>query len=515
MKKLVLLCTIFFVLSGHSQVWRPMPDGPLNGDVFAITRFGSYMWIGGSFSSAGSTSASFVVRHNGVQWVSTPSLPNPPFDFCIFNNELYAIGGFDVAGLRYAVMKWSGTGWIPLAQILLSEYGRSAAVFNNELVIGGRFSSVDGQTTPHLVRFNGVSWLPFSGVTTCGWQAVPDVRAVFYANGYLYVGGAFDQICGIAAACAAKWDGTTWTPLPVGINTYVSDFEIFNGDVYVCGIFPNAGASSSQAIAKEGPSDWISVGSGVKMNAQTMAVHKNKLYIAGLKEPGSGDDVGNCGYTPNSSNWFPDNTGINANTFETIHVIYEDPITSALYAGGDFNTGSGNVANYLAYNREFALPIHLSSFSGVFTSEGKVRLDWRDETPADGQWFDVQYSTDGQNFISIGRVDERSARTEYSWSYIPKECGKVFFRLSYEGKYSNVVSIAVPCTGSTIVQAGQRLTVWAVSAGTFEIWNTSGQLLYSRALPKGSNVQQINLPHGIYVARFTSLSEFVSAKVVF
>ena len=236
-----------------TQPWRPLPGGLLNERVTAITSFGGYLWVGGDFTTAGPISAGYVVRHDGFSWIATPTLPSSPYGFAVYNNILYALGGFDIGGQNFGMMKWMGAYWQPMAQI--EQWGRikTSAVFGGELFLGGFFYTVNGVVSESIIRYNGTTWSPFAGPISCFWIWPARINDIHIANGSLYICGAFDQIGGMYSSCAVKWNGTNWTQLNIGWNTYASAFVHTNNSVYVCGIFPTAGSSTSIRVAKEGP----------------------------------------------------------------------------------------------------------------------------------------------------------------------------------------------------------------------------------------------------------------------
>src|SRR4051812_27150800 len=57
---------------------------------------------------------------------------------------------------------------------------------------------------------------------------------------YLYVGGYFESIDGIACNNIAMYDGTTWHDMAGGMKDgYISCIKIINGNVYAAGNFEN------------------------------------------------------------------------------------------------------------------------------------------------------------------------------------------------------------------------------------------------------------------------------------
>jgi hypothetical protein len=149
----------------------------------------------------------------------------------------------------------------------------------------------------------------------------------------------------------------------------------------------------------------------------------------------------------------------------------------------------------------FSLPVHLSSFSAQLGGNKTVMLNWRDETPEDGVKFEVQMSTDGRNFRTVGQVTEQGSRKDYSFTYPTTDCGKLFFRLAFEGKYSEIRSVTIPCDVS-MISGNQSLRIQTTYSGTLTITSISGQTLARTVLASGYRVIPLSLAPGMYIAQF-------------
>lgn len=424
-----------------AQSWRALPGNSLDGSVSAIISFGGYIWLGGAFTYVGVMPANYVVRHDGSNWVSADSLPSTPYGFCVFNNNLYALGGFRIDTSLYGLMKWNGASWIPVAKI--GPYNgsgqvRTACVYNGSMIFAGRFTSVEGLPIEYIARFDGTNYYPLSlGTTQCSWMSMPIINDVYVANGYVYIGGIFDQLCGQSAYCAARWNGFTMQPMSVAVWSTVSKFSSAAGVVHVAGIFQNAGSASSQAIARDVNGSWQNDGNGAKLSGMATDCHLGKLYVGGQKAFGGGDGVGNCGYW-NGSQWVPDNSGICVNGNESVYVLYTDPTTGIMYAGGNFNSSLGDVADYIAYKSEIHLPVDLMYFkcreegNAYHTFPNYIVLEWATAVEVNADYFCVAVSKNGFDFEDIGNVDAfgtTSLEHLYSLNYYPRENGTYYFRL--------------------------------------------------------------------------------------
>ena len=81
-----------------------------------------------------------------------------------------------------------------------------------------------------------------AGDITGGWVSTAVYALAFGATGYLYVGGDFTNVGGIANAdFIVRWNGSSWSSLGVGVNNYVYRIEVKDGKLYACGAFTTAG----------------------------------------------------------------------------------------------------------------------------------------------------------------------------------------------------------------------------------------------------------------------------------
>jgi hypothetical protein len=518
MKKLAL--TILFyslVLCSKSQPWRKLPGVSLNGDVYAIINFGGYVWVSGNFSVSGNN---FIIRHDGVQWISTVTTNGVPFGFCIHNNELYALGGFDVSSIHYGIMKWNGSGWNPMAQLSLGGYIQTATSYNGDLVVGGRFTSLDGVPIDYIGKWNGSVWSELCVGSMENSAAVPEVRVLYSAKGFLYAGGAFTKICGVNTSCAAKWNGSAWTALPVG--GVVTSYILYGTDVVASGNFTAAGPALSHSVAKEDTvavGDWLKISpadAGVKMDATSLAVWSGRLYIAGSYALGGGADIGNCGYW-NGTTWISDHQGFNSPV--TILTMYVDPVTNILYAGGQFNTQIGDTANYIAYKSLSALPIELGSFeAGCDTHENCVRLKWKTFSEHDNIGFWVERSYDGKEFSKITFISGAGTTNEvqnYEFCDYDFSSPLSYYRLAqvdYSGECNYSKMIVAHCfpreeQSTSVVVDFLDLH----SSCHYEIWNMVGQMIQTGDT---SHISFEKCTPGIYILRTGKGSVVESKKIL-
>ncbi|MBP6926489.1 MAG: hypothetical protein KBB70_02200 [Candidatus Pacebacteria bacterium] len=512
---ILIICGTSYV--ANAQSWQPLPGGPLNDDVSSITTFGGYTWVGGNFTTAGSITAQYVARHDGYSWIPTDTLPSPPLGFCTFNNELYALGGFNIDTCRYGMMKWTGSSWMPIGKLSTyfgNSYMKTATVFNGQMIIGGRFLSVNGVNIEYLAKWDGVNWSAFPGSVSCSWQSQPSINDVYASGGYIYVSGVFDQVCGQVAFCCAKWNGMSWIPLNIGIGIYANKCTSYNSSVYVAGGFPSAGGATSQAVAQNIGGGWQSVGNGAKIFGLTSAAYQGKLYVAGQKSLGSGDQVGNCGYW-NGSIWVPDNTGIFAGGYESISTLYTDSLSGIMYAGGAFTTSNGNIANNIAYKGEVSLPVELTLFTCEVekTPEQNVKIKWETATETNADYFDLSVSLDALSWNTIGNIPAYGNSTqlrEYSYVYnVSNELAQhetiIYFKLEqhdWDGVLAGVwyEAVSIPTKKQITYNSFSHVLSCEMCSENISIFRSSGELVENIRAP----ICLDSYASGVYIAREVS-----------
>ncbi|MFT3703231.1 MAG: serine hydrolase [Agriterribacter sp.] len=120
------------------------------------------------------------------------------------------------------------------------------------------------------------------------------------------------------------------------------------------------------------------------------------------------------------------------------------------------NTTTGNNALYLlganpqsSVTTSASLPIKLSSFTGVKINNA-VKLDWTTQEEMNSGFFNVERSTDGVHFTTIGMLDAQGNTQEvsvYTFTDNNPQTGKNFYRLKETdldgtSTYSGIVSLS-------------------------------------------------------------------------
>ena len=249
---------------GVTAATRWDPDGPGPG--------GELLAVAGWFRVIGTVRANSVAAYDPAtgQWAALGEGTNGPVHtlLALPNGDLVAGGQFSVAGGGSAsqIARWNGTTWAPIGTGLPVGAGgfgvrALASLPNGDLVAGGAFAAPGG--TLSIARWNGSAGSARGGGV--GGTSQASVFALCArTNGDLIAGGQFSSAGGAAVANIARWNGTTWSPLAMGVDGSVLALrELANGDLAVGGRFDNAGGAPAQRIATWNGSTWSPLGGGV------------------------------------------------------------------------------------------------------------------------------------------------------------------------------------------------------------------------------------------------------------
>jgi trimeric autotransporter adhesin len=186
---------------------------------------------------------------------------------------LYAAGEFAFAGGKPAsgIARWDGGAWAEVGggigdneskvrALLVYDDGSGPALY-----AGGSFASAGGDPASGIARWDGTQWSPV------GLGVVGEVYALAAFDGgdgpRLYAGGTFSEAGGNDAAHIAAWDGNAWAPLGDGVDGDVFALGVFDDGggsrIYAGGYFLNAGGAPAAALATWDGAAWSAMDQGV------------------------------------------------------------------------------------------------------------------------------------------------------------------------------------------------------------------------------------------------------------
>jgi hypothetical protein len=229
--------------------------------------------VGGLFSAIGGVACNGVARWNGSLWapLGAGSMLFASGLVAVANGELLAFGNFPPAsGFGYS--RWDGSAWnpvpagVPAGAVPLRAIGADGVLFlgsgglyvqqptgwtnliawspataprcgllraNGEALVGGNFTSLNGQISLRVARWNGSQWQP-----SVAGNAGSITAAAVAPDGSVLVGGTFETLGGVAADGVARFDGTSWSPLGFAADVVGSVVARPDGEVLFAGTFP-------------------------------------------------------------------------------------------------------------------------------------------------------------------------------------------------------------------------------------------------------------------------------------
>lgn len=177
---------------------------------------------------------------------------------------------------------------------------------------------------------------------------------------------------------------------------------------------------------------------------------------------------------------------------------------------------------------EHPLPVTFAAFTGRQDGNSIV-LEWATMSEHNNDYFEIERSTDGVNYVTIGYVDgagNSNSRIDYTFSDNAPEQGRLYYRLSqvdFDGTREYADKVV------TMTFANNKLAVSIVpnpTSGMFTLQNcgNSGQLVImtqNGMVVKEFEVTDFNLQinigdlaNGIYIAKYTTDSESTILKIV-
>lgn len=217
--------TLRNIASWKGAGWKPLgTDHGLDGEVHAFTtveEFGApRLAVAGLFVGAGGQPAGSVATWDGSAWASLGSeLHGTVQALAEYDDgggagpQLYAGGTFDSAsGSPDHIARWDGAHWVGVGggtdgsvnDLVVSDVGSPGAP---QLFAVGQFTTAGGVSALRAARWNGSSWSPLaaSGVGT-------SIAAIVeHEDG----GGRALYVASNASPRVWRWAGTTWSSLPL------------------------------------------------------------------------------------------------------------------------------------------------------------------------------------------------------------------------------------------------------------------------------------------------------------
>ena len=310
------------------------------GEVDGITSPGVIKWNGTSFEDVGC----------GFEWdCTTPvigGLANPALDLVRWNGELHACGGFTTSNAVQLnhIARFDGDSWEPLGTGMNGPV-KGLKAYPDGVYAAGWFTMADTVVANGLARWDGTRWhsvhdLPMIMPPQLGHNFINDV-AIY--NGQVYIGGLFHGAAESTLHCLATFNGTEWVGLDNGMRgslTKVLHLDTHDSLLYISGAFADTGQyghpdNPASGIVAWNGTDWVELGSGTDGASQPWVTwvdwHNDTLYAAGDYNLIGGVEAGGLAYW-DGQRWCallpgPPNWAVNSLAF----------FRDTLYVGGSIN----------------------------------------------------------------------------------------------------------------------------------------------------------------------------------
>jgi len=310
-------------------------DDGTNGSVYALTvdPATNNLYVGGSFSTAGSVAADNIALWNGSAWFALGSGVNGQVSALAVDaaGNVYAGGDFTTAGGVPAnhIAMWNGSNWSALGSGMNSSvYALTVDPTTGNLYAGGNFTDAGGSAANYIAMWNGSNWSVLGG----GMNNSVAYLAISPTNGNLYAGGGFTTAGGITTNGVAMWNGSGWSALGSGIGSRAAVLAVdSNGSIY-------ATSQGSTTVSMWNGSSWSAFGSNTN----------NAIWILIIDPITNYPIIANGMMTNyilewNGSSWV---TLANTGGFPANALAADS--TGYLYAAGAFGSGGNITANHIA-----------------------------------------------------------------------------------------------------------------------------------------------------------------------
>jgi hypothetical protein len=263
-----------YIAAWDGAQWSALGQGLGGGNTWALAEYGGDQFAAGRFDSTGSGDpAANLARWDGTSWHGM-SPPNNSLSIgAAYGDDNYLYVGTNTSNPFVSYFdRWNGTSWSSLAlpsgtgvisgfapyQGQLYFSGSSGAlwwwdgasfqgpgqVFNNSandvhennglLYVGGFWNIADPPgAEPGIAAWDGANWVPSSAYYPVGTEAIESL------NGRLVIGGTYGL---------ESFDGDTYIPMASSGLWETRDLELYQGDLYVTGVFNYIGGTESYYI---------------------------------------------------------------------------------------------------------------------------------------------------------------------------------------------------------------------------------------------------------------------------
>ena len=271
---------------GDGQRWWQVGGG-LNGRVNALALKAKDLYVGGSFTQAGTNAARSLARWDGSNWWAVGTgVTGEVMALAFEGSDLYVGGRFTSAGdlVTQGLAKWDGSNWSDFGGVFLGPNAgtvRAILVHEEKVYIGGDFDRVGTNAVANVACWDGASWHALGS----GTNKVPLLRVQALGvdvAGRLYAGGLGDG--SVSGRTLFQWSGDRWIATPLGgpgDNTGVRAITSFGNDLYVgAGFFAQLGGRLYPMARFDG-TNWNLPDVPFRHTVLAIAATTSRMYVSG------------------------------------------------------------------------------------------------------------------------------------------------------------------------------------------------------------------------------------------
>lgn len=263
----------------------------VNGPVHAIAIGDDGVYVGGNFTKAGNVPASCIARWDGTQWhalgegVSSGGVLPVVNAIAVYGSDVYVGGFFYSAGLVVAsnIARWDGATWHALGTGAIDVVRALAVDVDGQVYAGGDFNAIGGVTNCGFVaKWDGAQWNAMdTGVGGNGWSTHVNALTAYGKN--IYVGGYFSTVGADSMSNIAMWNDSIWSPCGLGTDGEVMDLDNKGAVVYVAGDFIHAGGLTVNYLATFNGTSWAAIDGGVSEAILAMDYGQYDVFVGANK----------------------------------------------------------------------------------------------------------------------------------------------------------------------------------------------------------------------------------------
>ncbi len=345
----------------------PQHDNSYQTIVWALCAYQGALFAGGSFDQNGNGSpAPNFTRWDGQSWAS-PHVTQRVNALATYGGKVAVGGNFSQptsAGQAYHILSWDGANFAKLGSGLdapasaLVGYATQTPITTTHLAVGGSFTHAGGTTVNRVAQWTESPTYPFNS-----WSAMGDgfnnaVLALEDYRGQVVAGGTFTASGTTATSRVARWNGTSWDPMSLGMNGNVRALKAFyvnsvkNYILVAGGDFTTAEGTSANRIAYWTENSlfatvtpWQPMGDGFNGSVNAVERYNGATYAAGAFTASGSTPLNHIAkYT--TSGWVEVGGSLGGGVNGTVWALKADG--GYLYAAGDFTLADGAYAYNVA-----------------------------------------------------------------------------------------------------------------------------------------------------------------------